>query len=119
MEQAKPYKNAVAWALSPIMSPPTKQGDVTVAATSDLLFASLTTAGKGVRRIRIVNTDSSKTLGVFLLRSTDIATGRSISDSTKIAPGAVFETEIADTVSVAAISSSGTLTANVLVYDLF
>lgn len=111
---------ALSLVFSPLRGAPTEQGDKSVTTSSALLFAdsAVGTDGHGGRRVRIYNTDSSATCGVFFLLAGATATGLSIANATKLAPGAVLETTIASSIRVAAISSSGTITVNVLVSDL-
>jgi hypothetical protein len=100
-------------------SVPTEQSDKSVTTSSGVLFTdAANTEGFGARRIRIYNTDSSATCGIFFLEAGGTATGLTIANSMKIAPGATYECVIGNNMRVAAVSSSGTITINVLVHDL-
>lgn len=110
---------AIQLVWSPMRGVPTEQGDKSVAATSAVLFTdSSNTDGHGARRVRIYNTDASATCGIFFLASGSTATGLSIANAVKIAPATTYEFVISNSIRVAAISSSGTITVNVLVHDL-
>ncbi len=97
---------------------PTTIGDVSVTTSSALLFADATNIdGHGIRRVRIVNTDTSATLGIFLIAAGGTATGLLIANSAKILPGAEISFVIKNNVRVSAVGSAS-LTANVWVDDL-
>lgn len=112
-------EQSIAQVFSPLRSVPTEQGDKSVTTSSAVLFADATTTnGYGCRRVRIYNTDSSATVGLFFKDAGATVTGLAITAAVKLAPGATFETVIGTNIRVAAISSTGTVTVNVLVHDL-
>jgi len=108
-------------ALTAAMAPfgvPTTCIDVAVTTSSALLFADAAVAdGFGYRRVRIYNTDSSATLGIFLIAAGGTATGLVIANSMKIGPGMVVDFSIKNNVRVSAVGSAS-LTANVFVEDI-
>lgn len=108
---------AIAAAMAPF-GLPTTIGDVSVTTSSAVLFAdAAVTDGLGYRRVRIYNTDSSATLGVFLIAAAGTATGLAIANSMKIGPGMAVDFAVKNNVRVAAIGSAA-LTANVFVEDI-
>jgi hypothetical protein len=110
---------AIQLAWSPLKYAPTEQGDKSVTTSSGTLFADCAdTKGFGARRCRVYNTDGSATLGIFFIRAGATATGLTIANSVKVAPGVTYEFVVSNNMRVAAVSSSGTITVNVLVHDL-
>lgn len=114
---------AIANALTPIRKNPTVSQDVSVTTSPAVLFADDADAAGAnavylTRRVRVVNTSSTATLGIFIREAGTDLTGLTIANSARILPNVTWEFSVGLNMRVGAISSSGTITANVLVSDL-
>lgn len=111
--------SAVAIAFSGIRRVPAECGDVSVTTTPAVLFADASnTAVGGTRRVRVFNTSSSATVGLFFVEAGSSLSGLLIADSAKIGPGNTWEFVVGANIRVGAVASSGSVTVNCFVDDL-
>lgn len=114
------WQEAIKHSYSAVGTVPTVQGDVSVASSSALLFANAaSTDNHATRSVTIQNTEASggATIGIKFVASTDAGTGHALTTCFRLEPKAICEFLIRCNIGVVAVSSSGTVTANVLVLD--
>ena len=112
------FEAALRNQFSAIHSLPSFQGDGYASATSGTLIDDTsTTSGYGVRRCEIYNTDAVQTVGIKILLAGETATGHTIDDCKKIAPGATWSVVVGTNMRLAAVASGGGATVNLLIHD--
>ena len=112
-------EESIKQSLSAMNAPPTVCGNLSVAASSDILFADSVIQTDRAKRSILVHNYSSNTanVGLFFIASGASATGLSLSNALVLEPGNACSLQISSKLRVAAVSSSGTVQVNVLVYD--